>query len=100
MVKAVNTGDLQDFPTFKTFWHDKFDEMGKELALRGEIDLFISDPPLKKLEIEILDYNRRRGDSYDCACCLPYQDAYIVINDGGGITRGMFLRAIRDALYG
>lgn len=100
ILKAVNTGNLGNFPAFKAFWRDRFDEMGNELASRGEIDLFISDPPLKLLEIEILDYNRRRGDSYDCVCCLPYHDAHIVINDGGGISRGMFLRAIRDALYG
>lgn len=82
---------------FKAFWRDKFDKMRLELAQSQESDLFITDPPLKELEIEILDVFMERPF---CPCCLDIRDAQIVLRAEGGITRDIFLKGLEDHLYG
>ena len=88
--------DHMNVTDFKAFWRDKFEKMRLELAHSQESDLFITDPPLKALEIEILDYTRVRG----CPCRLDFTDAQIVVRAERGITRDIFLRALEDHLYG
>ena len=70
--------------------------MRDELARSGEGSLFITEPPLRVLEIEILD----DAQEHECPCCLPDREADIVINAPEGITRDRFLSAVRDGLYG
>lgn len=88
--------DRMDFSDFKAFWRDKFDIMRLELAQSHESQLFITDPPLKELEIEILDDAGEKG----CPCCLDLVDAQIVVRADQGITRDIFLKALKDHLYG
>ena len=85
-----------DFPSFKTFWHEKFTELRSELLASQESDLFITNPPLRVLEIEILE----DAKEHECPCCLDFRDADIVIRAENGITRDIFLGAICDGLYG
>ncbi|CAF9939655.1 hypothetical protein IMSHALPRED_001585 [Imshaugia aleurites] len=85
-----------DFTTFKSFWRDRFDQMREELFTAQEANLFITSPPIRALEIEILDYNRNA----QCPCCLPDAEADIVIRAEGGITGEIFLNAVRSHLYG
>ena len=81
---------------FKAFWRDKFDMMRLELAHSQESDLFVTDPPLKELEIEILDDASEKG----CPCRLDLNDAQIVLRAEQGITRDIFLKGLEDHLYG
>lgn len=70
--------------------------MRAELVQCGESELFITYPPLKTLEIEILD----GAADIVCPCCEDYRDADIVIRSEEGITRDDLLKALRDRLYG
>ena len=80
----------------KSFWRDTFDKMRLELAHSHESELFITDPPLKELEIDILNDAGEKG----CLCCLDLADAQFVVRTGQGITRDTFLKALKDHLYG
>ena len=98
-VSKFNEGghtDHMNVTDFKAFWRDKFDKMRLELAHSQESDLFITDPPLKELEIEILDDASEKG----CPCRLDFNDAQIVLRAERGITREIFLRGLEDHLYG
>lgn len=98
-VADLNQGahtDLMDLSDFKAFWRDKYDMMRLELAQSHESQLFITDPPLKELEIEILN----DAGEKECPCCLDFADAQIVVRAEQGITRDNFLRALKDHLYG
>ena len=81
---------------FKAFWRDKFDKMRIEVAQSQESDLFITDPPLKELEIEILD----DASEKECPCRLNFTNAQIILRAERGITRDIFLRGLEDHLYG
>ena len=85
---------------FKAFWHTQFLQLLILLDQAEESELFISDPPLKVLEIEILPY--RPESEKQCPCCLEYRAADLVveIREGKGITRGRFVKALAEALYG
>ena len=87
--------DLRNFSDFKAFWRDKFDRMRIELDYLHKSGLFITDPPLKVLEIEILD---NAGEKI-CPCGLNDKDAQIVIRAEQGITRDDLLKALQDHLY-
>ena len=89
--------DQMNVTDFKAFWRDKFDKMRLELAHAQESDLFITNPPLKELEIEILD---DASEKVYCPCCLKFTDAQIVIRAEQGITQDIFLRGLEDHLYG
>ena len=93
--KGAHT-DRMTFSDFKAFWRTNFEKMRLELTHAHAIDLFITDPPLKELEIEILN----SADEMSCPCCYDYVDAHITIRAEQGITRGVFLEALRDQLYG
>ena len=93
--KGAHT-DHMNVTDFKAFWRDKFDKMRLELAHSQESDLFITDPPIKELEIEILDNARERG----CPCRLSFNDAQIILRAERGITQDVFLRGLEDHLYG
>ena len=93
--KSAHT-DRMNVTDFKAFWRDKFDKMRLELAHSQESDLFITDPPLKELEIEILD----ASEKVFCPCRLDFRDAQIVLRAERGITRDGFLRGLGDHLYG
>ena len=98
-VSKFNEGthtDYMNVTDFKAFWRDQFEKMRLELAHSQESDLFITDPPLKELEIEILDNARVR----ECPCRFDFTDAQIVVRAERGITRDIFLRALEDHLYG
>lgn len=88
--------DHMNVTDFKAFWRDKFEKMRLELAHSQESDLFITDPPLKELEIEILDDTRER----ECPCCFDFTNAQIIVRAERGITRDIFLGALEDHLYG
>ena len=88
--------DHMNVTEFKAFWREKFDKMRLELAHSQESDLFITDPPLKELEIEILDDASEKG----CPCRLNYNDAQIVLKAERGITQDMLLKGLEDHLYG
>ena len=85
-----------DFSAFKAMWREKFDAMRAELISSHESELFITDPPLRALEIEILD----EGREHSCPCCLADRDADIEMRVPRGITRDISLRAVCDRLYG
>ena len=88
--------DRMTFSDFKAFWRTNFEKMRLELTHSHESDLFITDPPLKELDIEILN----SADERPCPCCFDYADAHITIRAEQGITRDIFLEALRDQLYG
>lgn len=85
-----------DFDSFKTLWRGKFEEMRAELAASYESSQFITDPPLRQLEIEILDNAENKG----CPCCFEDRDPDIVITASSGITKDIFVKAVCDGLYG
>lgn len=85
-----------DSSDFKAFWRDKVGIMRLELAQSHESQLFIIDPPLKELEIEVLD----DAGEKECPCRLNFADAQVVVRAEQGITRDIFLRAVKDHLYG
>ena len=93
--KGAHT-DRMTFSDFKAFWRTNFEKMRLELTHAHESDLFITDPPLKELEIEILNIAGERC----CPCRYDYVDAHITIKAEQGITRDVFLEALRDQLYG
>lgn len=93
--KGAHTGRMT-FSDFKAFWRTNFEKMRLELTHSHESDLFITDPPLKELEIEILNTANERS----CPCRFDYVDAHITIRAEQGITRDVFLEALRDQLYG
>ena len=98
-VSNINKGahtDHMKVTDFKAFWREKFDKMRLELAHSQESDLFITDPPLKELEIEILD----NASEKECPCRLNFTNAQIVLRAERGITRDIFLRGLEDHLYG
>ena len=86
-------------PDFKAFWHAQFSQLLILLDQAEESDLFITDPPLKVLEIEILPY--RPESEKQCPCCLEHRAADLVIEtgEGRGITRGGFVNALMEGLY-
>ncbi|KAL9101240.1 MAG: hypothetical protein Q9163_003473 [Psora crenata] len=92
--------DGMNFTEFKSFWREKFDAMLLELDQTKEGDLLISTPPLKQLNIETL--NNEDPNAHECPCCLYVDsgEAYIAIEAEAGITRKIFLEALRDRLYG
>ena len=99
-VSKFNEGihtDHMNVTDFKAFWRDKFDKMRLELAHSQESDLLITDPPLKELEIEILD---DASEKVFCPCRLKFADAQIVLRAERGITRDNFLKGLEDHLYG
>lgn len=83
--KGAHT-DHMNVTDFKAFWRDRFDKMRHELAQSQESDLFITDPPLKELEVEILDNANERG----CPCRLDFHDAQIILRAERGITQDVF----------
>ena len=86
-----------DFAAFKAYWRQHFDKLrGDWAATKDNQTAFITDPPLKKLGIELLD---NKGP-HECPCCLPNADPDIMIQADGGITEDGFLEAIRDYLWG
>ena len=93
--KGAHT-DRMTFSDFKAFWRSNFEQMRLELTHSHESDLFITDPPLKELEIEILN----SADERSCPCVFDYVDAHVTIRAEQGITRDVFLEALRDQLYG
>lgn len=86
-------------PNFKAFWHAQFSQLLILLNQAEESELFITDPPLKVLEIEILPY--RPESEKQCPCCLEHRAADLVIEtgEGRGITRGGFVKALMEGLY-
>ena len=88
--------DHMTFSEFKAFWRDKFEVMRLELAQSRESERYITDPLLRKLEIEILDDVVKK----ECPCCLKFVKAPIVIRARQGITHDIFLTALGDQLYG
>lgn len=88
--------DRMDLSDFKAFWRDKFDITRLELAQSHESQLFIIDPPLKEMEIEVLD----DAGEKECPCRPDFADAQVVVRAEQGITRDIFLRALKDHLYG
>ena len=84
------------FATFKSFWRDRFDQMREELVTTQEADLFIMSPAPRVLEIMILDDNKE----HRCPCCVVGDEPGFVIRAQGGITREIFLNAVRNYLYG
>lgn len=92
--------DAMNFANFKSFWWERFDAMLLELDQSKEGDLFITKPPLKTLNIETL--NNEDPDAHECPCCLTVDpgEADLLIETEQGITRKIFLEALRDQLYG
>ena len=88
--------DRMTFSDFKAFWRTNFEKIRLEVTHSHESDLFITDPPLKELEIEILN----TADYKFCPCRFDYVDAHITIRAEQGITRDVFLEGLRDQLYG
>lgn len=95
-----NPVQFPGYSNYKAFWREKFDQLRHQLAASQESDLLITDPPLKKLEIEVLDFGEMRGDTFDCPCCLSWVEDDFVIEAEGGITRDIFLKKICDFFYG
>ncbi|KAL8828187.1 MAG: hypothetical protein Q9191_002740 [Dirinaria sp. TL-2023a] len=85
-----------DFPSFKTFWRSQFDHLRSCLVDSQENRLLITYPPLRVLEIAILD----NAELPECPCDLDHRDADIVIRQSDGISREGLLGAINEALYG
>ena len=85
-----------DFSNFKAFWYGKFDDLRTELATSQQSKLFLTDPPLKVLEVEILD----DGVKHECPCCLENRPADVIIREDAGITWDDFVKALRNTLYG
>ena len=86
---------------FRNYWYIEFGRLHRSLVDAGEADLLITDPPLDVLEIEILAHVTE--GQKECPCCLPYREADIVIlpEEGEeGITRGAFVKAVGEGLYG
>ena len=99
-VSKLNEGahtDQMNVADFKAFWRENFDQMRLELAHAQQSDLLITNPPLKELEIEILD---DASEKAYCPCCLNVTDAQIVLRATQGITQDVFLRGLQDQLYG
>ena len=88
--------ELMTFSDFKALWRDRLETMRLELANSHEGELFISDPPLQELEIEILN----NADEMSCPCCFAYVDAHITVRAEQGITWDLFLKALKEHLYG
>lgn len=96
-VKESGQLNVQDFGAFKAFWRAKFDDWRAERAVTNDgADVYITTPPLRLLEIEILDDK----EPHECPCCLADGGADIVIRAPDGITEDIFLKTICDDLYG
>lgn len=83
-----------DFSAHKAYWAQIFDNMRAELVASGESEYSITWPPLKSLEIEIIDGKHDRNG------WTEKDNADIFIETEEGITWDDFLKGIRDGLYG
>ena len=88
--------DPSDYPAFKAYWRDAFSQIRNTHSLSGESSLFLTDPPLQALDIEILN----NASEHRCPCCLETDATHIRLRSKGGITRDDFLQAISEQLYG
>ena len=99
--KAGSLASITSFTAFKSFWRDHLNTILTNLESTKQANLPITSPPLKALNIETLD-NENPG-AHECPCCLDpavIGNARVEIRCENGITRKVFLEALRDQLYG
>ena len=95
--RRASPTDPSKYPAFQAYWHSAFSHIRHELSFNGESGLFLTDPPLKDLKIEVV------SDEYmgDCPCCLEdIYSTHVRIQCQRGITRDAFLQAISEQVYG
>ena len=90
-----------NFTDFKALGREALDALLVEVLEKNEGDLFITKPPLKTLTIDTL--NNDDPEAHQCPCCIDNVEAgkaTVKIEAENGITRRIFLEALRDQIYG
>lgn len=94
------------FSAHQKHWHDVFTTQIDALTASGEDSQQLTEPPTRKLEIEILDYEdlEKHGCGLHCPCDLHSErdvsGKILVLEEGGGLTKAGVLTKLRDAIYG
>lgn len=87
----------QPMSVFRSYWRDVYGQIQVELYQSMKDDVIITFPPIKCLEVQILDDN---GLPIPPRCLEWGKDVLTIQSEGEPITRGQLLRAIGEALYG
>ncbi|OCK76514.1 hypothetical protein K432DRAFT_385389 [Lepidopterella palustris CBS 459.81] len=88
------------FTRHQTLWQDFFSNLVQQLEANGSASHQLTTPPMPEVEIELLDSLHGRG----CPCCLesdrPEEGRLFTLKEESGITKSVFLRLLRDKMYG
>jgi len=96
---SIKSHDLQinsvtNFQAFQQHWSDVFKKLAEDC--KGDGNKFISNPPLKKLELHLIPEVEKR----ECPCCYYGEDSTHDIECDEGITEEKFILNLRELLYG
>lgn len=103
---AVPAPPGRSFAEHQRHWHNAFTAQIDALRTSGEDSQQLTQPPTRKLEIEILDHEEldKHGCGLHCPCDLDSKrdvsGKILVLEEGGGLTKAGFLTMLRDRIYG
>jgi len=93
------------FAEHQRYWRDRFNGLLSNFE-PTDISTQLTDPPTRKIEIEILDHAvlDLHGCGLHCPCDLDESrnvaDKVFVLSCESGLTKGEVLRQLRDRVYG
>jgi hypothetical protein len=94
------------FSAHQKYWYDVFTAQINPLTASGEDSQHLTQPPTRKLEIEVLDYEEleHHGCGLHCPCDLDSErdvtGKILVLEEESGLTKAGILTKLRDAVYG
>ncbi|KAM7187463.1 hypothetical protein V8F33_011203 [Rhypophila sp. PSN 637] len=83
---------------FMTCWRSAFDKLAREIEADTSFPQELTTPPVSRFDILLFT----QDSGLDCPCCLPIVKSSITLkaDDGVGLTKGDFVRAVGGYLYG
>ncbi|KAH7146353.1 hypothetical protein EDB81DRAFT_488569 [Dactylonectria macrodidyma] len=106
LVKAIETttrdavSDSPSFetspPAFRSYWNNVFTRLQDSVLLDPETPEFLTTPPTNNFTITLF----QKSEAASCPCCLPNADASISLHNDNGVTKGDFIRAFKEYMYG
>ncbi|KAL6412669.1 hypothetical protein AUP68_03874 [Ilyonectria robusta] len=98
--KAFQKGS-SSFPSnaaFRSHWYSIFTQLEESILSDQNIPEFLTSPPIKNLTITVIEMQDWLGN---CPCCwLQDQETEIALQNDSGVTKGDFIRALKEHLYG
>lgn len=104
-IKTTTWGAFQkgssSFPSnaaFRSHWYSIFTQLEESIISDQNIPEFLTSPPIKNLTITVVEMQDWLGN---CPCgWLPDQETEIALQNDNGVTKGDFIRALKEHLYG